>query len=382
MNLEHKKAFLALADGTVFEGQSIGISGLRVGEVVFNTSLTGYQEMLTDPSYAQQILTLTYPQIGNVGTNRHDIESSKIYAAGLVVRDVSMVSSNWRSEETLEAYLKANHTVGISRIDTRQLTRLLREKGAQSGCLMAGVGADPEKALEAARSFAGLKGMDLAKVVSTREPYVWMQGSWELAENQATHYLPSDLPFRVVAYDFGIKHSILRQLVDKGCRVQVVPAQTTAAEALQYHPHGIVLSNGPGDPEPCDYAIQAIQEFLALGIPLFGICLGHQLLGLAAGAKTIKTKFGHHGANHPVQELATGKVWITSQNHGFAIDEATLPAQVKATHRSLFDKTLQGIAFTDKPAFGFQGHPEAGPGPQDANPLFQHFIQLMKDVNL
>ncbi|WP_069472661.1 glutamine-hydrolyzing carbamoyl-phosphate synthase small subunit [Candidatus Marithrix sp. Canyon 246] len=356
-------ALLALADGSLFYGESIGIAGQRVAEVVFNTAMTGYQEILTDPSYAQQIVTLTYPHIGNVGVNPEDEESQAVFAAGLVIRDLPILESNWRSTETLENYLIRNQVVSIAGIDTRRLTRLLREKGAQNGCLVAGENIDAEAAIQAARDFAGLQGMDLAKQVSTKETYEW--------QSDATKY-------HVIAYDFGVKRNILKMLAERGCRVTVVPAQTPASEVLKQNPDGVFLSNGPGDPEPCDYAIAAIQEILAANIPVFGICLGHQLLGLANGAKTTKMKFGHHGANHPVQDLATDCVMITSQNHGFAIDESSLPVTLKATHRSLFDNSLQGIKLVDKPAFSFQGHPEASPGPHDVAPLFDQFVELMK----
>ena len=356
-------ALLALADGSLFYGESIGIAGQRVAEVVFNTAMTGYQEILTDPSYAQQIVTLTYPHIGNVGVNPDDEESQAVFAAGLVIRDLPILESNWRSTETLESYLQRHQVVSIAGIDTRRLTRLLREKGAQNGCLVAGENIDAEAAIQAARDFAGLQGMDLAKQVSTKETYDW--------QSDAAKY-------HVIAYDFGVKHNILKMLAERGCRVTVVPAQTPASEVLKQNPDGVFLSNGPGDPEPCDYAIAAIQEILATNIPVFGICLGHQLLGLASGAKTTKMKFGHHGANHPVQDLATDCVMITSQNHGFAIDESSLPSNIQATHRSLFDGSLQGIKLVDKPAFSFQGHPEASPGPHDVAPLFDQFVELMK----
>jgi len=356
-------ALLALADGSLFYGESIGIAGQRVAEVVFNTAMTGYQEILTDPSYAQQIVTLTYPHIGNVGVNPEDEESEGVFAAGLVIRDLPILESNWRSTESLQNYLIRHQVVSIAGIDTRRLTRLLREKGAQNGCLVAGENIDAEAAIQAARDFAGLQGMDLAKQVSTKETYEW--------QSDATKY-------HVIAYDFGVKRNILKMLAERGCRVTVVPAQTPASEVLKQNPDGVFLSNGPGDPEPCDYAIAAIQQILAANIPVFGICLGHQLLGLASGAKTTKMKFGHHGANHPVQDLATDCVMITSQNHGFAIDESSLPANLKATHRSLFDGSLQGIKLVDKPAFSFQGHPEASPGPHDVAPLFDQFVELMK----
>ncbi|MDI1301255.1 MAG: glutamine-hydrolyzing carbamoyl-phosphate synthase small subunit [bacterium] len=371
-----KPAILALQDGSVFHGISIGADGLASGEVVFNTSMTGYQEILTDPSYCRQIVTLTYPHIGNTGVNAEDEESSGLWSAGLIIRELSMIPSNFRSEESLSDYLKRRKVVGIADIDTRRLTRILREKGAQGGAIIAGDNANIEDALAAARAFPGLKGMDLAKVVSVQESYKWTEGSWQLGRG---HVVPSaPARFRVVAYDFGIKTNILRMLVDRGCDVTVVPAQTDAATVLAMQPDGIFLSNGPGDPEPCDYAIQAIKEFLKAGTPIFGICLGHQLLALASGAKTMKMALGHHGANHPVQDLASGKVMITSQNHGFAVDESTLPASLRVTHRSLFDGTNQGIHRTDKPAFSFQGHPEASPGPHDCAPLFDHFIDLMQ----
>ena len=371
-----KPALLVLEDGSVFRGESIGSDGQTTGEVVFNTALTGYQEILTDPSYARQIVTLTYPHIGNVGVNPEDEESDRIYSAGLVVRDVPLLHSNWRAQQSLEDYLTSRGIVGIAGIDTRRLTRVLREKGAQNGCIMAGDNLDEAAALAAARDCSGLKGMDLAKVVSTDAPYDWTQGSWTLEGGLPA---PADnLPYHVVAYDFGVKRNILRMLVDRGCRLTVVPAQTPAAEVIKLKPDGVFLSNGPGDPEPCDYAIQAIQEISAQKIPMFGICLGHQLLGLASGARTVKMKFGHHGANHPVQDLSSKVVMITSQNHGFAVDEQTLPATLRPTHRSLFDGTLQGVERTDIPAFSFQGHPEASPGPHDVAPLFDHFIDLMK----
>lgn len=368
-------ALLVLEDGTVFKGVSIGAEGCSVGEVVFNTSMTGYQEILTDPSYSRQIVTLTYPHIGNTGTNSEDEESPAIHAQGLIIRDLPLVASNFRSEETLSEYLKRHHVVGIADIDTRKLTRILREKGAQAGCIVAGKDLDEAAALAQAKAFPGLKGMDLAKEVTVNEAYHWAEGSWQLGKGFVT---PEELPLHVVAYDFGAKRNILRMLVDRGCRLTVVPAKTPAAEVLAMNPDGIFLSNGPGDPAPCDYAIEAIQAFLQTEIPVFGICLGHQLLGLASGAKTIKMKFGHHGANHPVKDLDRDVVMITSQNHGFAVDEATLPTNLRATHKSLFDGSLQGIHRTDKPAFSFQGHPEASPGPHDAAPLFDHFIELIK----
>ncbi|MCK9505184.1 MAG: glutamine-hydrolyzing carbamoyl-phosphate synthase small subunit [Porticoccaceae bacterium] len=368
-----RPALLALEDGTLFRGTAIGAEGSSSGEVVFNTSLTGYQEILTDPSYARQIVTLTYPHIGNVGVNSEDEESDKIWAAGLVIRDLPLLVSNFRSEKALDTYLCERNILGIANIDTRKLTRILREKGTQNGCLMAG-DIDETKALEQARAFAGLKGMDLAKEVSVTEAYPWHEGSWALGQG---HGKPENPVFKVVAYDFGVKRNILRMLVDRGCEVTVVPAQTSADQVLAMNPDGVFLSNGPGDPEPCDYAINAIREFLETNIPVFGICLGHQLLALASGAKTTKMKFGHHGGNHPVQNLDDKTVLITSQNHGFAVDESSLPATLRTTHRSLFDGSLQGIHRTDKPAFSFQGHPEASPGPHDAAPLFDHFIELM-----
>ena len=374
-----KPALLALEDGTVFHGDAIGIDGSTVGEVVFNTAMTGYQEILTDPSYAQQIVTLTYPHIGNVGTNPEDEESSAVHCAGLIIRDLPPRMSNWRSTETLDAYLRRSKVVAISNIDTRKLTRILREKGAQNGCIMAGP-IDEAKAIAAAKKFPGLKGMDLAKVVTTHEPYDWAQGTWTLENGlpEAPHPIDEKLPHHVVAFDFGVKRNILRMLTDRGCRISVVPAQTPAADVMQLKPDGVFLSNGPGDPEPCDYAIKAIQEITKTGVPIFGICLGHQLLSLASGAKTIKMKFGHHGANHPVQDLKSKQVLITSQNHGFAVDDKTLPVNLKPTHRSLFDGSLQGVERTDIPAFSFQGHPEASPGPHDISPLFDHFIELIE----
>lgn len=369
------KAILALADGTVFRGIGIGATGSSIGEVVFNTAMTGYQEILTDPSYSGQIVTLTYPHIGNTGINREDCESAKVHAAGLVIRDLPLLASNFRSERTLSEYLKAENIVAIAGIDTRKLTRILREKGAQSGCLASGE-IDEEKSVAAARRFPGLAGMDLAKVVSTRAPYAWTEGEWALGKGYLT---PESSRFHVVAYDYGVKRNILRMLASRGCRVTVLPAQAPAAEALALNPDGIFLSNGPGDPEPCGYAIAAIREILARGIPTFGICLGHQLMGLASGARTMKMKFGHHGANHPVKDLDTGQVLITSQNHGFAVDASTLPANLRVTHVSLFDGSLQGLARTDVPAFCFQGHPEAIPGPHDVAYLFDRFIQMMQD---
>ena len=372
----NREAVLALADGTIFRGVAIGASGLSVGEVVFNTALTGYQEILTDPSYARQIVTLTYPHIGNVGTNIDDEESDSIWSAGLVIRDMPLLASNFRSECRLDDYLKRHNILGIADVDTRKLTRLLRRTGAQSGCIMAG-DIDIDKAINAAREFCGLKGLDLAKEVTTSAIYSWSEHSWDLNEGHQSQ-IPSDNKYKVVAYDFGVKKNILRMLVDRNCELQVVPARTSGEDVLAMQPDGVFLSNGPGDPEPCDYAIEAIQELLEAGIPIFGICLGHQLLALASGAKTIKMKFGHHGANHPVDDIQNNIVMITSQNHGFAVDEESLPKNLTATHRSLFDGSLQGIHRTDKPAFSFQGHPEASPGPHDAAPLFDHFIDLME----
>jgi carbamoyl-phosphate synthase small subunit len=366
-----EQAVLALEDGSVFRGRSIGAAGETTGEVVFNTAMTGYQEILTDPSYARQLVTLTYPHIGNTGCNPEDEESSMLAAAGLIVRDCPEVHSNWRSRESLPEYLARHGTVAIADIDTRQLTRILREKGAQGGAIVTGPEASEKHALKLARAFPGMKGMDLAREVTTRESYDWTEGTWDL---DTGGFRPADPVRHVVAYDFGVKRNILRMLVDRGCRVTVVPATTPADEARALGPDGIFLSNGPGDPEPCDYAIEAIREFIRLEIPLFGICLGHQLLGLAAGAKTVKMKFGHHGANHPVQDLDTGQVMITSQNHGFAVDESTLPPHVRITHKSLFDGSLQGLELTGVRAFGFQGHPEASPGPHDIAAIFDRFI--------
>ncbi|KJF88145.1 glutamine-hydrolyzing carbamoyl-phosphate synthase small subunit [Photobacterium phosphoreum] len=373
-----KSALLVLEDGTVFRGVSIGADGSAVGEVVFNTSMTGYQEILTDPSYSKQIVTLTYPHIGNTGINTEDEESTAIHAQGLVIRDLPLLASNFRSEQTLSDYLKSQNIVGIADIDTRKLTRILREKGAQNGCIVAGNNLDEAAALAQAQAFPGLKGMDLAKEVTTAETYSWKQGSWTLTGGLPAAKDDSELPYHVVAYDFGAKRNILRMLVDRGCRLTVVPAQTTAEEVLALNPNGIFLSNGPGDPAPCTYAIEATKVFLDKNLPIFGICLGHQILALASGAQTVKMKFGHHGANHPVKDLERDVVMITSQNHGFAADEATLPDNLRATHKSLFDGSLQGIHRTDKPAFSFQGHPEASPGPHDAAPLFDHFIELIK----
>ncbi|HEY9546145.1 MAG TPA: glutamine-hydrolyzing carbamoyl-phosphate synthase small subunit [Solimonas sp.] len=374
---DFKPALLALADGSVFKGVSIGSDGQTVGEVVFNTAMTGYQEILTDPSYREQIVTLTYPHIGNVGSNAEDAESDRVHIAGLVVREVPRLHSNFRSTQDFREYLKANKTVAIADIDTRRLTRILRDKGSQNGCIVAGSRISEKKALEAARGFAGLKGMDLAKVVSVSKPYKWTRASWELESNREPER--SDGRFHVVVYDFGLKRNMLRLLVDRDCRVTVVPAKTTAAEVFKLKPDGVLLSNGPGDPEPCSYAIRATREFLAKKMPLFGICLGHQILGLALNGKTLKMKLGHHGANHPVQDLESGRVMITSQNHGFAVDESTLPANVVATHRSLFDGSNQGLRVTDAPAFSFQGHPEASPGPHDVGELFDRFVRLMAD---
>ena len=365
-------AILVLADGTVFRGTSIGASGSSVGEVVFNTAITGYQEILTDPSYCRQIVTLTYPHIGNVGCNPEDVESRQVFASGLIIRDLSMTVSNFRSTQSLSEYLKANNVVAIAGIDTRKLTRILRSKGAQNGCIA--TGNDVEAALKAARNFAGLAGMDLAQVVSCDKPYEWKQREWELGKGYRDSTGPK---FHVVAYDFGVKRNILRMLAERGCRITVVPARTSAAEVLAQKPDGVFLSNGPGDPEPCDYAINATQKFLEMGVPVFGICLGLQILGLASGAKTVKMKFGHRGANHPVQDTRTRHVMITSQNHGFAVDAATLPKNARVTHISLFDGTLQGFELTDKPAFCFQGHPEASPGPHDVDTLFDRFVAMM-----
>lgn len=373
-----KPAILVLADGSVFRGTAIGADGQTVGEVVFNTAMTGYQEILTDPSYAKQIVTLTYPHIGNTGVNQEDEECENIWASGLVIRDLPLLESNFRSKQSLDVYLKTRNILGIAGIDTRRLTRVLREKGAQSGCIMAGEGLNEDDALSAAKAFSGLKGLDLAKEVSTKESYRWDLGSWKLGQGFRS-LDEGQANYKVVAYDYGVKRNILRMLADRGCDITVVPAETSAQDVLDMNPDGVFLSNGPGDPEPCDYAIEAIQELLQAGVPIFGICLGHQLLALASGAKTVKMKFGHHGGNHPVQNTETGVVMITSQNHGFAADESTLPDNVKVTHKSLFDGSLQGIHFTDKPAFSFQGHPEASPGPHDAAPLFDHFITLMSE---
>ncbi|RKP50672.1 glutamine-hydrolyzing carbamoyl-phosphate synthase small subunit [Trinickia fusca] len=366
-------ALLALADGTVFRGYSIGAAGHTIGEVVFNTAITGYQEILTDPSYSRQIVTLTYPHIGNVGVNNEDVEATKVHAAGLIVRDLPVRASNFRMERTLGDYLRDEGVVAIAGIDTRRLTRILRDKGAQNGCILAGSD-DEARAIELARSFPGLAGMDLAKVVSTTKPFEWTQSEWQLGRGYGAQRTPK---YRVVAFDFGVKYNILRMLAERGCHVTVLPAQSSAAEALALNPDGVFLSNGPGDPEPCDYAIAATKEFIERGVPTFGICLGHQIMGLAVGAKTMKMKTGHHGANHPVKDLTDGRVVITSQNHGFAVDADTLPANARATHVSLFDGTLQGFELTDKPAFCFQGHPEASPGPHDIGYLFDRFTALM-----
>jgi carbamoyl-phosphate synthase small subunit len=374
--IETVPALLVLEDGSVFNGVAIGAQGSSVGEVVFNTAMSGYQEILTDPSYARQMVTLTYPHIGNTGTNSEDEESRAIWAAGLIIRDLPLMASNYRNQESLQDYLCRHNIVAIADIDTRRLTRILREKGALSGCLVAGDDIDEALALEQARGFSGLKGLDLAKEVTVEKSYSWTQGSWEQGVGH-TERNEKELPWHVVAYDYGVKRNILRMLVDRGCRLTVVPAQTPAAEVLAMNPDGIFLSNGPGDPEPCDYAITAINSILETDVPVFGICLGHQLLGLASGAATVKMKFGHHGANHPVQNLDDGTVLISSQNHGFAVDESTLPDNLRVTHKSLFDQSLQGIHRTDKDAFSFQGHPEASPGPHDAAPLFDHFIELI-----
>jgi carbamoyl-phosphate synthase small subunit len=371
---QHTPAMLVLADGTVFRGISIGAPGHTVGEVVFNTSMTGYQEILTDPSYTKQIVTLTYPHIGNTGVNSEDVESSKVYASGLIIRDLPLAHSNWRSEQSLSDYLVKSNVVAIADIDTRKLTRVLREKGAQAGCIIAGE-VDEAKALELAKAFPGLSGMDLAKVVSVTEPYEFTEGEWDLESGYGKLENPK---FHVVAFDYGVKRNILRMLVARGCKVIVLPAQATAEQVLALKPDGVFLSNGPGDPQPCDYAISAIKKIVDAGMPTFGICLGHQLLALASGAKTIKMKFGHHGANHPVQDLDDKRVFITSQNHGFAVDAGSLPAHVRTTHVSLFDGSLQGIERTDKPAFSFQGHPEASPGPTEMGYLFDRFIASMQ----
>lgn len=369
-------ALLALADGSVFHGTGVGAAGTVTGEVVFNTAMTGYQEILTDPSYAQQLVTLTYPHVGNTGINVEDEECAKIWASGLIIRDLALRASNFRSEEDLDTYLKRHAKQAIADIDTRRLTRILREKGSQNGCLMVGDQIDPGTAIAAAQAAPSLKGLDLAQVVTTAEPYTWRAGVWTLGSGH-TEFNDAELPYHVVAYDFGVKVNILRMLVSRGCRVTVVPAKTAAEEVLALQPDGVFLSNGPGDPEPCTYAVAAIQALLQTDLPMFGICLGHQLLALAAGAQTEKMKFGHHGANHPVQDLRTGRVMITSQNHGFAVAEQSLPSRVEATHRSLFDQSLQGIRLRDKPAFSFQGHPEASPGPQDVAPLFDEFVAML-----
>lgn len=371
-------ALLALADGTVFFGKGIGAAGSTVGEVVFNTSMSGYQEILTDPSYCRQIVTLTYPHIGNTGINREDVEAGRVHAAGLVIRDLPILPSNFRMDQTLDAYLKAENIVAIAGIDTRKLTRVLREKGAQGGCIVTaadGAPLNPEAAIAEARAFPGLAGMDLAKVVCVESPYQWTESEWALGSGYSER---GDWRYHVVAYDYGVKRNILRMLASRGCRLTVVPAQTPAAEVLALNPDGVFLSNGPGDPGACDYAIAAVRKFLERGIPTFGICLGHQLMALAAGARTIKMKFGHHGANHPVKDLESGQVLITSQNHGFAVDPDTLPANVRATHVSLFDGSLQGLAWNDVPAFCFQGHPEASPGPHDVSYLFDRFIRMLE----
>ncbi|OWY37637.1 carbamoyl-phosphate synthase small subunit [Xenophilus sp. AP218F] len=368
-------AILVLADGTLFKGSAIGATGHTVGEVVFNTAITGYQEILTDPSYTKQIVTLTYPHIGNVGANSEDTESRAVFASGLIIRDLPLLHSNFRAEDSLSDYLKKHQLVAIADIDTRRLTRILREKGAQAGCIMAG-DIDEARALELARGFGSMAGQDLAQVVSCQKPYAWTEREWRLG---AGHRVQAATRYHVVAYDFGVKHNILRMLAERGCQITVVPAKTPARDVLALNPHGVFLSNGPGDPEPCDYAIGAIRQILDTKLPVFGICLGHQLLGLASGGKTSKMKFGHHGANHPVQDLDSGRVMITSQNHGFQVDETSLPANVRVTHRSLFDQTVQGIALTDRPAFSFQGHPEASPGPEDVAYLFDRFIAAMQE---
>lgn len=377
----NRPAILALEDGSVFHGTAIGADGRTSGEVVFNTAMTGYQEILTDPSYTRQIVTLTYPHIGNTGINLEDVESTRICAAGLVIRDLPLIASNFRSTTSLSEYLAAQNVIGIADIDTRRLTRILRSKGSLDGAILAGAEAQGddavERALAAAQAFPGLKGMDLAKEASCQSSYQWTEGEWALGQGYADT-ASAERPYHVVAYDYGVKHNILRMLASRGCRLTVVPAQTSAAEVLAMNPDGVFLANGPGDPEPCDYAITAIREILETDVPVFGICLGHQLLALAAGAKTVKMNHGHHGANHPVQDLDSGQVMITSQNHGFAADETTLPANVRTTHRSLFDGTLQGIELTDRPAFSFQGHPEASPGPRDVSPLFDRFVTMMQ----
>ena len=380
---ERPQAVLVLADGTIFRGQSIGAAVQSVGEVVFNTALTGYQEILTDPSYCRQIVTLTYPHIGNYGVNAEDAESTQIHAAGLVIRDLPILQSNFRASDSLKNYLIDQSIAGIAGIDTRKLTRILREKGAQNGCLVAAAAVgdviDEAAALAAARAFPGLAGMDLAKVVSVKEPYPWNDGSWQLGEG---HRAGQSRRFKVVAFDFGVKRNILRLLADRGCDLTVLPAQASAQQALALKPDGVFLSNGPGDPEPCDYAIASARELIERGLPTFGICLGHQIMGLASGARTMKMKFGHHGANHPVKDLDSGRVSITSQNHGFAVDPASLPANLRITHVSLFDQSIQGLARTDRPAFCFQGHPEASPGPHDIGYLFDRFIALMEQAKI
>ncbi|QHE93248.1 glutamine-hydrolyzing carbamoyl-phosphate synthase small subunit [Pandoraea fibrosis] len=370
-------AILALADGTVFRGYAIGAAGHTIGEVVFNTAITGYQEILTDPSYARQIVTLTYPHIGNTGVNGEDVEATKVHAAGLIIKDLPILDSNFRANKTLSQYLKDEGVVAIAGIDTRRLTRILREKGAQNGCILAGEEADEGKAIALAQSFPGLAGMDLAKVVSTTEKYSWTETEWRLGEGYGEQ---KDPKFHVVALDYGVKRNILRMLAERGCKVTVLPAQSSADDVFALNPDGVFLSNGPGDPEPCDYAIAATKTFLERRIPTFGICLGHQIMGLAVGAKTLKMKTGHHGANHPVKDLATGRVVITSQNHGFAVDANSLPANARVSHVSLFDGTLQGFELTDRPAFCFQGHPEASPGPHDIGYLFDRFVQSMADA--
>ncbi|ALS98178.1 glutamine-hydrolyzing carbamoyl-phosphate synthase small subunit [Lacimicrobium alkaliphilum] len=371
-----KSALLVLEDGSVFKGTAIGAEGVAVGEVVFNTAMTGYQEILTDPSYTEQIVTLTYPHIGNTGTNDEDTESHKVMAKGLVIRDLPLIASNFRNQLCLSDYLKKHNILGIADIDTRRLTRILRTSGAQNGCIVAGDNLDESKALDQAKAFPGLKGMDLAKVVCTDKPYEWNHGSWQLGSGHQENR--QDLPYHVVAYDFGAKRNILRMLVDRGCKLTLVPAQTSAEDVLAMNPDGVFLSNGPGDPEPCTYAIEAIKALLEKDLPILGICLGHQLLALASGAKTEKMKFGHHGANHPVKDIANNRVMITSQNHGFAVDKDSMPDNLDVTHISLFDDSIQGIHRSDKPAFSFQGHPEASPGPHDAAPLFDHFIELIQ----
>ena len=376
---DHKPALLVLEDGSVFKGKSIGADGISVAEIVFNTAMTGYQEILTDPSYAKQMVTLTYPHIGNTGTNKEDVESDKVWADGLIIRDLPLTASNWRNSQTLEDYLTENDVKAIADIDTRKLTRILRTKGALAACIIAGEDCEAqlETAQEQIKAFSGLKGLDLAKEVCASKTYQWTQTSWELENGYKDQDKSTD--FHIVAYDFGVKKNILRMLADRGCRLTVVPAQTTSEEVLAMNPDGIFLSNGPGDPEPCDYAISAIKDFLQTKLPIFGICLGHQLLAIASGAKSEKMKFGHHGANHPVENIKDKTVLITSQNHGFSVDESSLPSNLRVTHKSLFDGSLQGVEHTEKPAFGFQGHPEASPGPHDAAPLFDHFIELLKN---